>query len=59
VNTDLHYFDHIIPCGIVGKQVTSLQKELGKEMNMEKVKEKIKGSFENIFQVELRSEVFL
>ncbi len=29
VNTDLTYFDYIIPCGIRNKQVTSLEKELG------------------------------
>ncbi len=57
VNTDLSYFDHIIPCGIVGKQVTSLQKELGREMDMAEVKERIKKHFEAIFQAELRSEL--
>jgi lipoyl(octanoyl) transferase len=59
VNTDLRYFDHIIPCGIVGKQVTSLEKELGKKMEMDKVKERIKEHFERIFNAELRSEILL
>ncbi|MBL0232360.1 MAG: lipoyl(octanoyl) transferase LipB [Chitinophagaceae bacterium] len=59
VNTDLTYFEHIIPCGIVGKQVTSLQKELGHEINMEEVKDKLRLHFEQIFQVEFRSEILL
>lgn len=57
VNTDLSYFDHIIPCGIVGKQVTSLEKELGRKMDMEEVKLKIRQHFARIFQVEWRSEI--
>ncbi len=59
VNTDLSYFDHIIPCGIVGKQVTSLEKELGKKIDLEEVKSKLKDHFAEIFQVEWRSEVLL
>ncbi len=53
VNTDLTYFDHIIPCGIYNKQVTSLQKELGEELDMEEVKEKLRGNFKSVFNVEL------
>jgi lipoyl(octanoyl) transferase len=53
VNTDLNYFNFIVPCGIQNKQVTSLQKELGKEMNIEGVKEKVKGNFEKVFDVRL------
>ena len=53
VNTDLSYFNHIIPCGIVNKQVTSLQKELGREISMEEVKEKIKHHFGEVFDVRL------
>ncbi len=59
VNTDLSYFNHIIPCGIAGKQVTSLEKELGKKINIEEVKNKLKDHFADIFQVEWRSEVLL
>lgn len=55
VNTDLSYFNHIIPCGIVNKQVTSLEKELGYKLDMEKVKEKVKKNFEKVFDAELRS----
>ncbi len=45
VNTDLNLFDGIIPCGIKGKEVTSLAKELNKELNIEEVKEKILEKF--------------
>jgi lipoyl(octanoyl) transferase len=37
VNTDLKYFDYIVPCGIPDKGVTSLQKELGREIDMNEV----------------------
>jgi lipoyl(octanoyl) transferase len=53
VNTDLSYFSHIIPCGIQNKQVTSLQRELGKEIDMTEAKEKVKLNFEKVFDVEL------
>lgn len=59
VNTDLSYFNHIIPCGISDKQVTSLQKELGRKIDVEDVKEKIKRNFEIVFASELVSEVLL
>ena len=54
VNTDLSYFNHIIPCGIQNKQVTSLQKELGMEVNLEEVKQKVKKNFAVCFDAELR-----
>ncbi|MBA4166162.1 MAG: lipoyl(octanoyl) transferase LipB [Chitinophagaceae bacterium] len=53
VNTDLGYFSNIIPCGIVGKQVTSLEKELGRKLEMHEVKEKVKHYFEEVFEIEL------
>ena len=59
VNTDLSYFDYIIPCGIRNKQVTSLEKELGYTLDMDEVKEKVKTNFERVFNVELKSEVNL
>jgi len=53
VNADLGYFDNIIPCGIRGKAVTSLQVELGVEkVEEEKVKEKIVKHFSNLFEAE-------
>lgn len=51
VNTDLNYFNFIIPCGIQNKKVTSLKEELGREVNMNDVKEKLKGNFEKVFNV--------
>ena len=52
VNTNLGYFDHIIPCGIKGKAVTSLEAELGKKINEEEVKEKIIYHFAQVFEAE-------
>lgn len=51
VNTDLSYFNHIVPCGIQGKAVTSLQKLTGKEINVQEVKERIVFHFEDVFDV--------
>jgi lipoyl(octanoyl) transferase len=53
VNTDLSYFNHIIPCGIQDKQVTSMEKELGYKLDYEAVKNELKGSFEKVFGCEL------
>ncbi len=53
VNTDLSYFGNIVPCGIQNKQVTSLQKELGRKVDMNEVKEKVKQNFEKIFEAKL------
>lgn len=53
VNTDLNYFNYIIPCGIENKQVTSLQKELGYSLDFEEVKENVKKNFEIVFDVQL------
>jgi len=50
VNTDLSYFNHIVPCGIADKGVTSLQKELGREVDMAEVKEKLKIYFSELFE---------
>ena len=49
VNTDLSLFNGIIPCGIAGKEVTSLKKEIGKEMDISEVKKAITEQFKNIF----------
>jgi lipoyl(octanoyl) transferase len=59
VNTDLSYFNHIIPCGIVDKQVTSLEKELGQKITVYEVKKSIRKNFEKVFDVKLVSEVLL
>jgi lipoyl(octanoyl) transferase len=55
VNTDLSYFNYIIPCGIQNKQVTSLKKELGREIDIEEVKQKVRENFERVFDVNLIS----
>jgi lipoyl(octanoyl) transferase len=49
VNTDLSFFNNIIPCGIVNKQVTSIEKELGFKVDFEEAKEKVKSNFEQVF----------
>ncbi|MEO7961475.1 MAG: lipoyl(octanoyl) transferase LipB [Ginsengibacter sp.] len=51
VNTDLSYFDNIIPCGIVNKKVTSIEKELGYKVDFEEVKQKLLINFEKVFNV--------
>ncbi len=53
VNTDLSYFDFIIPCGIGNKKVTSLKKELGRDVPMDEVKDKVRKNFEKIFDCAL------
>jgi lipoyl(octanoyl) transferase len=53
VNTDLSYFNNIIPCGIVNKQVTSIEKELGHKIDFEEAKEKVKRNFEKVFNVDI------
>ena len=51
VNVDLGYFNNIIPCGIKGKAVTSLQAELGmKKIDVQEVKEKILKHFCQLFE---------
>ena len=53
INNDMSYFQHIVPCGITDKAVTSLEKELGKKVDMEEVKQKLKTHFAEIFECEL------
>mgnify|MGYP003338527330 CR=1 FL=1 len=54
VNTDLGYFDNIIPCGIRGKAVTSLRVELNKdEIDETQVKEKFLNHFLTLFDADL------
>lgn len=49
ISTDLSYFNYIVPCGIEGKGVTSMEKELGREVNISEVKAKIVFYFSEIF----------
>lgn len=53
VNSDLSYFNNIIPCGISDKAVTSLDKELGTKIDMEEVKKKVKKYFAQVFECDL------
>lgn len=57
VTTDLSYFDHIIPCGIQGKAVTSLSKELNRAVPFKEVKDKLKVHFAQLFEAELNEGV--
>ena len=50
VSADLGYFDHIIPCGIRGKAVTSMEAELNQKMNITEIKKKIKTNFSKVFK---------
>ena len=54
VNTDLNYFNHIVPCGITDKKVTSLSNELGHEMDMDEVKRILLQELADVFQFELQ-----
>jgi len=53
VNTDLSYFNLIIPCGITSKPVTSMQKELGRELDLNAVAESISRNFGVVFQSQM------
>jgi lipoyl(octanoyl) transferase len=55
INNDMSYFQHIVPCGIIDKAVTSLEKELGRTVDMEEVKQKLKKHFAEIFECELEN----
>ena len=54
VNTDLNYFNHIVPCGITDKKVTSLSNELGREMDMDEVKRILLQELADVFQFEIQ-----
>ncbi|CRK89102.1 CLUMA_CG002570, isoform A [Clunio marinus] len=49
-NVDLSWFDHIVPCGIEGKEVTSLSKELSKNVTIDETEPEFLSSFQNTFQ---------
>ncbi len=52
VNSDLNYFKNIIPCGIDDKDVTSMERELGRKVDMDEVKEKLKIHLAELFEFE-------
>lgn len=53
VNTDLSYFNYIVPCGITDKAVTSLQQELGKQIYLDETKEILKEKIKALFAINL------
>ncbi|MFN7261652.1 MAG: lipoyl(octanoyl) transferase LipB [Cyclobacteriaceae bacterium] len=53
VNTDLNYFNHIVPCGIDDKAVTSLQKKMGARLPMEQVKSILKEKIISLFDMKI------
>jgi lipoyl(octanoyl) transferase len=55
VNTDLRYFEWIVPCGIRGKGVTSLARLLGYALDMEGVAERVLQHFCAVFGFEIRT----
>ena len=57
VNTDLRYFDWIVPCGIRDKGVTSLEKLLGRPIDMSEVVDLVIAQFGEVFGLEMRSPV--
>jgi lipoyl(octanoyl) transferase len=56
VNADLSYFNHIIPCGITDKAVTSMHIELGRTLDFSEVKEILKAHLARVFEVDFVSE---
>lgn len=53
VNTDLHYFHLISPCGFPGSTMTSMQALLGKKMDFDAVKREVRTQFEKLFELQL------
>lgn len=51
VNTDIQYFDFIVPCGISGKAVTSLERELGQSQNLISVKKTLQNKLVTLFDM--------
>ncbi len=53
VNTDMRFFDYIVPCGIGDKAVTSMQRELGREIDEQEVKDILRAEFAKVFEAEI------
>lgn len=56
VSPDLTYFERIVPCGITGKAVTSLSKELNQKIDSKEVKSKVIKYIRNVFDLEILDE---
>ncbi len=57
VNTDLSYFDNIIPCGISDKAVTSIAKEIGKTIEMKDVEKILLAKITQLFELEIQENL--
>jgi lipoyl(octanoyl) transferase len=55
VSTDLRYFDLIVPCGIVGKRATSLEKLLKRNVGFSEVKPRISGHLAELLGLRVRT----
>ena len=53
INTNLQYFNYIVPCGIKDKGVTSLSSELGKNIDINEVKNKLLKNFLEVFNLQI------
>ena len=53
VNVDLSYFNHIVPCGITDKEVTSLEELLGRRVDESQVKEHLLTHFQDVFDISI------
>jgi lipoyl(octanoyl) transferase len=53
VNTDLSYFNLIVPCGITAKPVTSMEKELGRELDLNEVAQSVSRNFGSVFATQM------
>ncbi len=56
VNTDLDYFKNIVPCGIDDKDVTSMQRELGKKVDIQEVKENLRKHISVLFAMNIKNQ---
>jgi lipoyl(octanoyl) transferase len=57
INTDLSYFDKIIPCGIFHKGVTSIEKILGKKLDLQKIQDLFLKNFIKVFKIESTEKI--
>jgi lipoyl(octanoyl) transferase len=53
VNTDLSFFNLIVPCGITSKPVTSMERELGRQLPLADVASMVRGNFAQVFRSEI------